>query len=178
MMLDLGSGPRPLDGYLGVDLVAWPATNSHRGVIAFDLGSGNPWPFADESVDSLYSCHFIEHLHLGHSGYKDPLCHFMDEAWRVAKPGAHFLLRWPSLIDEQTGKFQASAFFDPTHRRFIPKEQLLYFTKDGRTHFQIDQYPIVCDWQIESLHQRDIGIPECPVLEYRALLRKPPAQPE
>lgn len=55
--LDLGSGPTPAPGYFGVD-----EDHSSRDVLQFNLASGVPWPFADGSIEALYSSHFIEHV--------------------------------------------------------------------------------------------------------------------
>lgn len=56
MKLDLGSGPRPAPGFEGVDKI--PGITEHT----VDFGKGEPWPFDDDSVDELRSCHCIEHL--------------------------------------------------------------------------------------------------------------------
>lgn len=175
LRLDLGSGPKPSAGYTGVDLE--PAEE----VYGFDLASGQPWPFADGSVEELRSSHFIEHVppevvearhfvELGGSRvveptswvkrhcFRDALVWVMEEAWRVAKPGALFHLSWPSLYDEQTGAFQPWAFADPTHRRFIPKEFLHYLSAQDRARLGV-AYDWRCNWVIAqgSGQQRNLG---------------------
>lgn len=203
MKLDLGCGNSPIEGYVGVDLppddveVESPMHRviDERGIIRFDLASGIPWPFADESIDGLFSAHLVEHLPaqsipvyrwesgpLGHllrtTGHQDALFWFLDEAWRVTKPGGKFLLRWPSLEDARTGAIQLAAFQDPTHRRFIPSSQIHYWSATGRKTLGVEQYRIRCDWTVAALEvegqtvphlcQRELG----PVLETEVCLEK------
>lgn len=137
LRLDLGSGPRPADGFKGVDIV--------KGVtdFCFDLGSPYRWPWEDNSVDALRSSHFIEHLpavyHTTLGPPKDALFHFFDEAFRVAKPGATFELIWPALQNVR-------AFQDPTHRRFIPAEMLAYLSAENRRAMGLEHYNVGCNW--------------------------------
>lgn len=207
MKLDLGCGTTPAEGYVGVDLPEDETIDSvslsplqpkidERGVIRFDLASGIPWPFADDSVDGLYSAHVIEHLPaefietfawergeygqsvLRRTGMQDALFWFLDEAWRVTKPGGKFLLRWPSLEDARTGAIQLAAFQDPTHRRFIPSSQIHYWSATGRKTLGVEQYRIRCDWTVAALEvegqtvphlcQRELGT----VLETEVCLEK------
>lgn len=196
--LDLGSGSKPKPGFWGIDRAAAP------GVTPFDLASGLPWPFADESIEELYSSHFIEHVPAcdvaayefvrpshrpgepelrspvptrwsRYVGQRDALCWVMDEAFRVCKPGARFRLRWPALVDERTGVIGRIAFLDPTHRRFIPIEQLAYYQRAGREQLGVTQYPVACDWHLVSKEQADLGI-GCEydvTLEKRAAVERP-----
>lgn len=137
LRLDLGSGPRPAEGFKGVDIV--------KGVtdFQFDLASPYRWPWEDNSVDALRSSHFIEHLpaiyHTTLGEPKDALFHFFDEAFRVAKPGATFELCWPALKSVR-------AFQDPTHRRFIPAESLAYLSKANRDGMGLSHYNVQCNW--------------------------------
>ncbi len=172
--LDLGSGPRPLEGHLGIDQFDLPAVPGfHQGVRRWPLGDNTPWPLADDSVESLYSSHLIEHLPNESIDGKDVLAFFFEEAWRVALPLATFTLRWPSVIDEETGQWKASAFYDPTHRRFIPRQQLLYFSTQGRHHLGVQQYGFRCNWVLDSVGQRALT-PDREILEYLAILHKEP----
>lgn len=43
MKLDLGSGKKPMEGFLGVDNVPWLTD------FTVELASGEPWPFEDDS---------------------------------------------------------------------------------------------------------------------------------
>ncbi len=137
LKLDLGSGPRPADGFKGVDVV--------EGVTDFtvDLCSPYAWPWKDNSVSELRSSHFIEHIapvyHTRLGAPKDALLHFFDEAFRIAKPGATFTLVWPALKSVR-------AFQDPTHRRFIPAETLAYLSRANREAMGLSHYNVECNW--------------------------------
>lgn len=153
LRLDLGSGPRPKEGFHGVDVVSGVSRYCH------DLCSGERWPFDDDSVDELHSSHFIEHIDAGYimvdgvehgadglgRGVRrsvrgpDALLWFFDEAYRIAKPGAVFTIIWPALKSVR-------AFQDPTHRRFIPAEMIGYLSKAGREAMGVTHYGASCNW--------------------------------
>jgi len=74
IMLNLGCGGQRLDGYIGID---------KRDVgqeMIWDLTKGIPFP--DNSVDEVFSCHFIEHL------TEDESMDLFREIYRVLKKGA------------------------------------------------------------------------------------------
>jgi hypothetical protein len=138
--LDLGSGPRPKEGFDGVDIVPKVAR------WCFDLCGPDRWPFTSNSVDELHSSHFIEHIDAGYnwvegypSGRVDKLYWFLDEAFRIAKNGAVFTVQWPALQSVR-------AFQDPTHRRFIPAESTMYWSIDGRKALGQEHLGIKCNW--------------------------------
>lgn len=138
LKLDLGSGPRPRDGFKGVDWIV--------GVTDYrcHLWDGSKWPFEDNSVDELHCSHVIEHVKNDYiQTYKgeeqDALLFFFDEAYRIAKPGAVFTVIWPAL---QTVR----AFQDVTHRRFIPHTMIAYISREGRKAMGVDHYVGECDW--------------------------------
>ena len=84
------------------------------------------------------------------TGTQDALFWFLDEAWRVCKPGGEFLLRWPALRREDTRDICMSAFVDPTHYRFIPLEQIHYWSRAGRTARGVEQYRASCNWVVAT----------------------------
>lgn len=139
--LDLGSGPRPKEGFDGVDVV--PGVSKY----CFDLSSAEPWPFDSDSVDEMHSSHFLEHLdaayHRGVAGYPggrvDVLYRFLDEAYRVAKDGCVLTVQWPALKSVR-------AFQDPTHRRFVPAEGITYWSVEGRRAMGQEHLGIRCNW--------------------------------
>lgn len=105
--LDLGCGSKPREGYVGVDRLPFDGKVQH----VLDLGRER-WPWADSSVDEIWSSHFLEHLTAGER------CHAMNETWRVLKPG-----RWGQGKPE--GGFaiyvvphwaSCRAYGDPTHQ--------------------------------------------------------------
>ena len=145
LRLDLGSGPRPPDGWVGVDLCE-PAEGAD--VRRFDLASAEPWPFLDDTVDELRASHLIEHLPNANvfPGY-DMLLWFFDQAWRVARVGATFTLAWPNPMSPV-------AYRDPTHRRFLALGVLDYLSEQGRETLGVSQYQVRCDWRVQSAETR------------------------
>lgn len=165
--LDLGSGPCPAAGYVGVDLLS---QDSPRVVFA-DLWSGEPWPFEDGSIHALRASHVIEHI--PHERVKtgrriaftreirrpgktpiveqgsieesqDAFFWFFDEAYRVAAPGCRFELAWPHPWHDHADQ-------DPTHCRRVPSPVLFYLSTEGRRSLRVQHYPVTCDWQVESV---------------------------
>lgn len=162
--LDLGSGPRPREGYTGVDR-QWA-----RNVVPWDFRSTEDWPFESESVEALYSSHLIEHLPPVNVLGGDVLVRFFEEAWRVARVGAVFELRWPVPFHPETGLPVASAWWDPTHYRHIPDQQIYsYFSVEGRRAMGVESYGIRCNWYMRQVGYRVLNDHPL-VLEYVAEL--------
>ncbi|HZR54573.1 MAG TPA: hypothetical protein VFB06_34370 [Streptosporangiaceae bacterium] len=106
MRLNLGSGGRPLRGYVNVDRVQVDGVD-----VVHDLDVG-PWPWSDESAEEIEARDVFEHV-------ADALL-FMTECWRILAP--YNLLRihtpyWRSI----------DAFTDPTHRRFPTEHTFDYW---------------------------------------------------
>ena len=143
--LDLGCGQTPIAGFEGVDLHAPNA--KHR----VHLWNGEPWPWPDSSVSELHASHVIEHIDAAYlPNGKDAFLWFFDEAWRVLKPGGTFKLVWPALQNVR-------AFQDPTHRRFIPLQTMMYLDKNWREMQKLEHYLGACDLVMES------GTPTCSI---------------
>jgi SAM-dependent methyltransferase len=85
MKVEIGGGIRALgDGWLNVDLCAGADVKHDLNV--------TPWPFADETVDALYSSHCIEHV--------DCPVTFLREVARICKVGATVEIRCPDPTSE------------------------------------------------------------------------------
>ncbi len=83
------------DGWTGVDIEpGW-------GEATCDLGK-EPWPWPDNSVDEAVSSHTLEHVP------SRGRVHFMNELWRVLKPGAKATIVTPYWAS-------ARAYGDMTH---------------------------------------------------------------
>lgn len=160
--LDLGSGSRPREGFQGVDIAEL------AGVEAFDLVSGQRWPWKDSEVEELCSSHFIEHIaadyvdvsspnpsapYINRIVKQDRLLFFFDEAYRVIRPGGLFHLVWPSLKS-------TDAFRDPTHRRFLPLEFTHYLSRAGRQAMGVEHYVAHCNWVVTDTNLHTEPRPE------------------
>jgi predicted SAM-dependent methyltransferase len=84
--LQLGTGSNPYDGWLNTDV----ADYRRRGGIVY-LDARKPFPLPDESFDSVFSEHIIEHL-----TYEEGL-QCLRESYRVLRPGGRVRVATPSL---------------------------------------------------------------------------------
>ena len=82
--LHLGCGPNYLPGFVNID-----ANPRRRVDLWLDLRNG--LPFADGTVDSIYSTHMLEHL------YHDELERLLAECWRTLRPGGGVRFIVPNL---------------------------------------------------------------------------------
>ncbi len=105
LLVDLGGGINPLQGYLTID--------KEGADINFDLNKGIPLP--DNSVGVLHASHVIEHL-------KDPIL-TMKEIHRVLAHGGWAFIEVPST--DGRGAFQ-----DPTHVSYWNENSFLYYTNE------------------------------------------------
>lgn len=154
LRLDLGCGQNPKDGFEGVDLRGGLAKHT---VDLFKF----PWPFADDSVDEIFTAHFLEHVpareieerdlantlpstaarFLG----QDMLFALMDECYRIMKLEAWMTAVVPSGRSNR-------AFWDPTHRRFFMQETFLYFSEEWRRVQKLDHYNVHTNFGIDVGH--------------------------
>lgn len=145
--LNLGANQHPMEGYINVDAVQYAGVDT-----VADLEKR--WPWADDSVDEIYTADLPEHLR-GWYEVPDPflvaaakqyllegnytqsidrlisaienpkrtygVLHFMNESWRVLKPGGLLRARIPTTESKAWAQ-------DPTHVSFWNENTLLYFT--------------------------------------------------
>lgn len=128
LRLDLGAGQRKEEGWTSIDIS--PESGAD---IVHDLRQ-TPWPFGDDSVDEARALHFLEHL-----GGMERMA-FLDELWRVLKPGANVLIivpYWSSM----------RAYQDPSHAwPPICEASMLYANRGWREQNGLSHYPIKCDY--------------------------------
>lgn len=96
--IQLGGGTDCPRGFINIDILDHPAVD-----ITHDLEQ-TPWPLPDECADLLIASHLVEHINPAKFGFVK----FMDEAWRIAKHKAKFMISTP--FAGSYGYFQ-----DPTH---------------------------------------------------------------
>lgn len=97
LRLDLGSGPHPREGFIGVDQLAFSGAVTQT----VDLGSA-PWPWPGGSVSEANARHVIEHLTASQR------THFCNELYRVLVHGGTCRIQSPHWTS-------ARAYGDPTH---------------------------------------------------------------
>jgi len=109
--LNLGSGARPLEGYINVDISA--AATSVDMVLDLDQ---IPWPFESESADEIIMSQCLEHL-------KDHNL-AMREVHRVLTPGGSAVISVPHFTWQL-------AYADPTHKHFFAYPTFFYYAGRG-----------------------------------------------
>lgn len=109
--------------------------------IVHDLTSF-PYPFENNSVDEIFSSHFIEHI----TG-RQMMC-FMDEIYRILKPNATATFIAPYYTSMR-------AIQDPTHVQFISEANFLYYNKQWRDTNKLDHYGIKCDFDYSYAYHMD-----------------------
>jgi SAM-dependent methyltransferase len=140
LRLDLGCGDNKAAGHIGIDAVKTAAADH-----VLDL-TQTPWPIDAAAVDSIYCSHFFEHL----TGAQRMA--FMDECWRILKPGAQLAIivpHWSSMRAVQ----------DPTHQwPPVAETSFLYFNKTWREQNKLAHYAIACDFDFGYGHAVDPDI--------------------
>jgi predicted SAM-dependent methyltransferase len=84
LWLNIGSGAHPMPGFVNVDV-----NLAQKPDMWLDIRQG--LPFADDSVDRIYTRHVLEHF------YAEELTHVLAECRRVLKPGAGMRILVPSF---------------------------------------------------------------------------------
>ena len=151
--LDLGCGPNPKEGFIGVDSIAF-----NDKVKQFDLGSSE-WPWADNSVEESYCSHFLEHL--TNLDDKWERVNFFNELYRVTIAGGKCHLVIPHWCSNRY-------YGDPTHKEPFSEMGFYYLDPNWRVgnapHADIKNNPngYSCHWNCtwgyamhESLHARN-----------------------
>jgi predicted SAM-dependent methyltransferase len=140
LLLHLGSGPHPIEGFINIDGNPW-----QRPDLWLDLTLG--LPFADGSVAGAYCCHMLEHF------FEPDVRRILGEMLRVLAPGAGIRIVTPDM-GKAIAAFQQqdSAWFSefPDSRRSI----------GGRfTNYMLcrDQHRLMFDFSFMSELLDDVG---------------------
>jgi SAM-dependent methyltransferase len=141
--LDLGGGGAPQPGFVNIDVRNLPTVDIVHNLELF------PWPLPDESCSLVMASHLLEHINpmypdarlapliklllkkklVSEKEIKDTIgeiepgaifMRFMDEVWRIMKPGGQFMAAFPYA--GSPGFWQ-----DPTHINGINEHTLAYF---------------------------------------------------
>lgn len=96
--VDIGCGAAKQPGFVGIDIRKLPGVDIVQDLEKF------PWPLPDNCASLVMASHVVEHID-PHGGV---FMRFMDEVWRILKPGGSFMMALPYAGSH--GYFQ-----DPTH---------------------------------------------------------------
>lgn len=109
--IDLGCGGRKQEGFIGVDLRPLKGVDIVQDLEEF------PWKEIPDACASLVmASHLVEHINPAKFGFVK----FMDEVWRILKPGGQFMISNPRAGTE--GFYQ-----DPTHINNVTEVTWKYF---------------------------------------------------
>lgn len=156
LMLDIGCGRNKQQGFHGVDQYAFEGVDTILNVVERDAaGRFRPWPWADGSVQAIFTSHFIEHLEARER------IHFVNEAYRVLRPGGQLQIIAPHWST-------CRAYGDLTHKWPPVSEFWLYYldkpwrmaqTPHNDIEFDPDGY--ACDfhwtWQPNLNPEKTVG---------------------
>jgi len=112
--LDIGCG-RNKQGptWVGIDFQGLPGVDIVHDLMQF------PWPLESDSVLVAVASHVVEHIPPANLGF----IHWMDEVWRVLKPGGEFAIVTPH-------GWSAGYLQDPTHVNPCNENTWVYFVKE------------------------------------------------
>jgi len=158
--IDLACGDNKTEGYIGVDIADIPGVD-----IVHDL-SVFPWPFENDSVDEVVCNQYIEHIPhddilgdikdvlkectsfdefkekaLEKTKSKDGFIKFLEELYRILKPGGKAVLKAPYATNVR-------AYGDPTHTRYIHDWSFYYANKEWRDVNKLTHYNINADFDV------------------------------
>jgi len=115
MKILLGCGNERREGWVHVDR----ARRVHVDVV-HDLDEC-PWPFGFDVAERIEAMDVLEHL-------QDTVA-FMDECWRILKPGGRLLV-------QAVGWQSENLWRDPTHKRGFHPDTFRYFDPDSAWHYR------------------------------------------
>jgi SAM-dependent methyltransferase len=114
IQLDLGGGAHPQHGFLNIDIRDLPEVDIVHDLTKF------PWPLPDECCLRVMAAHLVEHINPANFAFVK----FMDEVWRITRPGGEFMISMPygyspGFIQDPTHCNPCNettwAYFDPLH---------------------------------------------------------------
>lgn len=108
--IDLGGGGNPQPGFLNVDMRSLPQVD-----VVQDLEK-TPWAIPSEIASLVMASHLVEHINPAGGIF----LRFMDEVWRILKPGGQFMISFPYA--GSPGYWQ-----DPTHCNGCTERTWAYF---------------------------------------------------
>lgn len=114
ILLDIGCGPNKKVGYVGVDILKVSGVD-----VVVDLDKEN-LPYADNSIDGIYSSHFFEHI-------SDPV-KTIKECVRVLKVGGRMHIIVPHYSNPYAYHFTHKTFWSSYS---LGQEYINYYLGEG-----------------------------------------------
>lgn len=117
--ISLGAGMEPEQGdeWVNLDIVDLPEIDVVHNLMQF------PWPFDDNSADYIKAKDLIEHMANYTPDNRPAVIAFMEECYRIMKPGATLWIQTPSWDAD-------FLWIDPTHVRGFDIRSFDFFDPD------------------------------------------------
>lgn len=125
--IDLGCGNAKRDGFIGLDYMEGPQVDHVVNL------TSDRYPFEDNSVDEVFSSHFLEHI-------EEPN-HVFSEIGRICRDGAHIEFWTPYAF--------SNGAFVYGHVMFLTEEPWMHFCVLHRDHHTA---MLGGRWQLTHLH--------------------------
>ncbi len=149
----LGSGGHFVPGYLNIDLIhdiepdrVYSDFSGVAGAYFYNYDLSRGLPAADNSLDIIYHCHFLEHLSYPHA------IELLRQARFRLKPGGVMRLLVPDLelwiTNYQTNN---TAFFDAYRRQILGDNAALYKTKASVFMGMLHNFGHQCGYDFETI---------------------------
>jgi len=108
--LDIGCGGNKQEGFVGMDIRAMKGVDIVQDLEKF------PWGLPNDCVTVAIASHVVEHINPAGGTF----IRFLNEVWRILKPGAEFMIAAP---------YYSSPGFaqDPTHCNMVSEVTWEYF---------------------------------------------------
>lgn len=116
--LDIGCGAGKQTGWFGIDMQPLPGVDCVHDLESY------PWPLPDECALVAMASHVVEHINPAQGGF----LRFMDEVWRLLKPGGEFAIVTPH-------GWSAGYLQDPTHCNPCNENTWVYFDPEHPSDF-------------------------------------------
>jgi Methyltransferase domain. len=132
LKLDLCCGDNKREGFFGIDIAQTISTDCVMDLTKYS------WDIASESADEIHCSHYVEHIPHdinNPNDKRDGFIQFMDEVYRILKPGGKVHIICPYYTSIR-------AFGDPTHVRYIGEWSFYYFNKEWLTVNKLNHYNI------------------------------------
>lgn len=126
--LNVGCGTRKKPGWVNCDLFQDPDVR---------MDMRERWPFADESVGTVYAIHVLEHFD------RDEIWSVMAEAWRVLEYGGHLI----GLVPHGHSDLAQAM---PTHKMLWMEDTPGQFTTQFLEDSGLEQGLPLRPWSIEA----------------------------
>lgn len=132
LRLDIGCGANKQAGWFGIDMQPLPGVDLVHDIMVY------PWPLPDECALTAVASHLVEHIPPHNFGF----IKFMNEVWRLLKPGGQFAIVTPH-------GWSAGYLQDPTHCNPCNENTWAYFDPEHPSGFW--QFYQPKPWKVEFL---------------------------